>query len=407
MPPDPAALCTRTALGDAELAAPRHGLAIAQRRLLALVDHPVAIDELVQRAGVAADRLERDLAKLVDAGLVRLQMPGPGASPLLARPSRPAATPGWTVPTPAQASNEASPAGVAPDGPVVIGRKVRRGRAIAAGFGALALALGGVWFFAAPAPPSSRDTAKPPATPPMRMAADAPPRREAPTATHGAGAPVSESTPRAPSAAPSAGSPSPLVAAQPLRDPPSHPASPVASGSEVPALAPRLAATRQPPAATATIPIAAEPSPRAIDAPAALPAPEPAGHASTLAPPPAPLSAPGGETAAAPAPSAMPTRLAVAPAIASEPRAAQSGLVPVTRDSPGFPREALSAGVSQGTVRARLAIDASGKVTNVEILESQPRRVFDRAVSRSLSRWTYEPGAAGRTTDVEIAFSRD
>ena len=44
---------------------------------------------------------------------------------------------------------------------------------------------------------------------------------------------------------------------------------------------------------------------------------------------------------------------------------------------------------------------------SVEIVDSQPRRVFDRAVSRTLSRWTYEPGAPGRTTDVEIAFDRE
>ena len=58
-------------------------------------------------------------------------------------------------------------------------------------------------------------------------------------------------------------------------------------------------------------------------------------------------------------------------------------------------------------MRARLAIDASGRVTGVEILDSQPRRVFDRTVTRTLARWTYEPGVAGRTADVEIAFNRE
>ena len=90
-----------------------------------------------------------------------------------------------------------------------------------------------------------------------------------------------------------------------------------------------------------------------------------------------------------------------------EPRPAPRPLAPLTRESPAFPREALQAGVDRGLVRARLAIDASGRVTGVEILDSQPRRVFDRAVTRTLVRWTYEPGAAGRTADVEIAFNRD
>jgi protein TonB len=46
-------------------------------------------------------------------------------------------------------------------------------------------------------------------------------------------------------------------------------------------------------------------------------------------------------------------------------------------------------------------------VTAVAIVDAQPRRVFDRAVTRTLARWTFEPGAGDRTTDVEIAFRRD
>ncbi|MBK6396591.1 MAG: TonB family protein [Betaproteobacteria bacterium] len=88
-------------------------------------------------------------------------------------------------------------------------------------------------------------------------------------------------------------------------------------------------------------------------------------------------------------------------------RAQPHALDPISRESPAFPREALAAGIDKGVVRARLSIDASGRVASVEIVDSQPRRVFDRAVSRTLSRWTYEPGAPGRTTDVEIAFDRE
>jgi protein TonB len=55
-------------------------------------------------------------------------------------------------------------------------------------------------------------------------------------------------------------------------------------------------------------------------------------------------------------------------------------------------------------VRARLVLDANGGVTRVEILEAQPRRLFDRAVIRALSDWKYNEGAAGRTVTVELAF---
>ena len=79
-------------------------------------------------------------------------------------------------------------------------------------------------------------------------------------------------------------------------------------------------------------------------------------------------------------------------------------LVPVSKVSPEFPREAVIASVEKGQVRARLTLDAAGEVTRVDIVEANPRRIFDRAVVRSLSQWRYEPGAAGRTVEVELDF---
>ena len=77
---------------------------------------------------------------------------------------------------------------------------------------------------------------------------------------------------------------------------------------------------------------------------------------------------------------------------------------PVSKVDPEFPREAQLASVDKGRVKARLTIDAAGEVTRVDIVDANPRRVFDRAVTRSLSQWRYEPGAAGRTVDVELDF---
>ncbi len=76
----------------------------------------------------------------------------------------------------------------------------------------------------------------------------------------------------------------------------------------------------------------------------------------------------------------------------------------VNRVEPDFPSEAVKAGVYEGTVQARLIVDANGSVTRVEIVEARPRRVFDRAVVRALSEWKYNEGAAGRTVTVELAF---
>ena len=154
-------------------------------------------------------------------------------------------------------------------------------------------------------------------------------------------------------------------------------------------------------------PAAATPSPE--PAPAQR-APEPAPRseppkvaAATPAATPAPAAPEPVKPAAAPAKSAPRTDVAAAkPAAVAEPPAAKL----VSRIEPDFPGEAVRAGVDQGLVRARLTLDNAGNVTKVDIVEAQPRRVFDRAVVRALSQWRFNEGASGRTVESEIAFKR-
>ena len=93
-------------------------------------------------------------------------------------------------------------------------------------------------------------------------------------------------------------------------------------------------------------------------------------------------------------------------ALAAMPAAAVADLRPVHRVDPEFPSEAVKAGATKGKVTARMTLDASGKVTQVEIVDALPRRLFDRAVTRALADWRYAEGAAGRVVEVEIAFKQ-
>jgi protein TonB len=79
-------------------------------------------------------------------------------------------------------------------------------------------------------------------------------------------------------------------------------------------------------------------------------------------------------------------------------------LVPVSKVVPEFPREAQLASVDKGHVKAKLTLDARGEVTRVDIVDANPRRVFDRAVVRSLSQWRYEPGTPDRSVEVDLDF---
>ena len=75
----------------------------------------------------------------------------------------------------------------------------------------------------------------------------------------------------------------------------------------------------------------------------------------------------------------------------------------IHRVEPKWPREALQENVS-GAVRARLTIDAQGRVTDVVVLRAYPRRLFERPVVEALSQWRYNEGAAGRSAESEITF---
>lgn len=147
---------------------------------------------------------------------------------------------------------------------------------------------------------------------------------------------------------------------------------------------------------------AARPAVSETVAPAPLETPKP------MAP-----AAPVALAAAAPAmpvspPPAMPVSPPPAMMLASvgTTRAVEAPVVPIAHVIPEFPDEAAQAGVSQGRVRAQLEIGADGNVKGVRILESQPGRVFDRAVSETLMRWKFASGGANRRFDAEIEFRR-
>ena len=78
----------------------------------------------------------------------------------------------------------------------------------------------------------------------------------------------------------------------------------------------------------------------------------------------------------------------------------------LSRSDPEFPREAALAGAESGRVRARVTVSGAGEVVRVEILEAEPRRVFDRAVVKSLSLWRFDTGADGRSVEIDVRFQR-
>lgn len=79
----------------------------------------------------------------------------------------------------------------------------------------------------------------------------------------------------------------------------------------------------------------------------------------------------------------------------------------VKKVPPEFPAEAARAAINTGTVRAKMNIDPDGKVAGVEILEAEPRRVFDKAVTRALMDWRFEASGEKQTHEVKLVFKNE
>ncbi|HEX4883135.1 MAG TPA: hypothetical protein VFX05_03280 [Casimicrobiaceae bacterium] len=69
---DPTTVCVRTFAGEAEAQRPAHGLSIAQRRVLVLLDRPRGLAHFAALHHLPPARLERDLTQLAALGLVAL-----------------------------------------------------------------------------------------------------------------------------------------------------------------------------------------------------------------------------------------------------------------------------------------------------------------------------------------------
>ncbi|NVJ59653.1 MAG: energy transducer TonB [Gammaproteobacteria bacterium] len=64
--------------------------------------------------------------------------------------------------------------------------------------------------------------------------------------------------------------------------------------------------------------------------------------------------------------------------------------IPLVIIEPQYPRKALMDGI-EGFVRFRFTVKADGYAKDVEIVDANPRRLFDREARRAIYKWRFKP----------------
>lgn len=64
--------------------------------------------------------------------------------------------------------------------------------------------------------------------------------------------------------------------------------------------------------------------------------------------------------------------------------------VPVFRMEPKYPRKAAKSRI-EGWVKVEFTITEKGTVTNAKVVDSRPRRTFDRSAVQSIRKWRFKP----------------
>jgi protein TonB len=76
---------------------------------------------------------------------------------------------------------------------------------------------------------------------------------------------------------------------------------------------------------------------------------------------------------------------------------------------PDFPGEAVRKGITEGVLKASLAIDAAGAVTGVTIVEATPAKakIFTDAATEALKQWKFVGTGKAETFELKLVFQQE
>ncbi|MCG9576755.1 energy transducer TonB [Vibrio tubiashii] len=78
--------------------------------------------------------------------------------------------------------------------------------------------------------------------------------------------------------------------------------------------------------------------------------------------------------------------------------------MPLYRVEPRYPTKALKRG-AEGYVVMKFTIDPTGKPIDVEVVEANPKRMFEREAVRAVKKWKYQPKVVDGTAVAQLGQS--
>ena len=85
---------------------------------------------------------------------------------------------------------------------------------------------------------------------------------------------------------------------------------------------------------------------------------------------------------------------------------------PIVRVNPKYPMDAMREG-TEGWVKLAFDINKVGKVVNISVIDSQPKRIFDKAARQALRKWKYQAKSVDgqavyqKSRTVQLDFSME
>ena len=76
--------------------------------------------------------------------------------------------------------------------------------------------------------------------------------------------------------------------------------------------------------------------------------------------------------------------------------------IPIVRIEPYYPKSAKDDGI-EGYVNLSFVVDQLGKITNINIIDSKPSKIFDESAIAAVRSWKYKPKCQdGKALDDEV-----